>query len=126
DRFSNPFLDHSWKSISFNYTSKLQMRTVSLIEKYTNKLQTAPQHMALGFAAYLLFMKDVEGDESALSNLWKEYNPNELVDKALSDQELWNMDLGLIPGFADAVKIQLQTLLNYPTLEVVKRMNDRS
>src|SRR5690606_1666012 len=26
DRFSNPFLEHQWKSISVNYTSKMQMR----------------------------------------------------------------------------------------------------
>ena len=124
DRFSNPFLDHSWKSICFNYTSKLQMRTVALIEKYTNKHQSPPQYMALGFAAYLLFMKDSEGDESSLNSLWKEYTPSELVDKVLSNQKLWNVDLSQIPGFADAVKTKLQLLLNYPALDVIRQMND--
>jgi len=124
DRFSNPFLDHSWKSISFNYTSKLQMRTIALIEKYTLKQQIAPQCMALGFAAYLLFMKDADEDESTISYLWDEYDPSELVDKVLSNQKLWNMDLSIIPGFAVAVKTQLHLLLNYPALEVIKRMND--
>lgn len=125
DRFSNPFLDHAWKSICFNYTSKLQMRTVALIEKYTHKLQTAPQHMALGFAAYLLFMKDIEGDASSLNNLWKGYSSDELVDIVLKNQKLWNTDLSKVPGFAEAVKAQLQLLTKYPALEVVKQVNNR-
>jgi len=124
DRFSNPFLDHSWKSIGFNYTSKLQMRTVALIEKYARKKQAAPHYMALGFAAYLLFMKDVDDDESSLRDLWKAYDPDQLVDKILSEQKLWNADLSLIPGFAEAVKAQLQLLLNNPALEVIRRMSD--
>jgi len=123
DRFSNPFLDHSWKSISFNYTSKLQMRTVALIESYTRKRQAAPQYMALGFAAYLLFMKDVE-DESSLSYLWKEYDSNDLVDITLKNQKLWNKDLSKVSGFAEAVKAHLQLLLNYPALEVIKQINN--
>lgn len=125
DRFSNPFLDHSWKSICFNYTSKLQMRTVALIESYTRKRQVAPQYMALGFAAYLLFMKDVE-DESSLSSLWKEFDSNELVDKTLKNQKLWNTDLTKVPGFAEAVKTQLQLLLNYPALEVIRQNNNQN
>lgn len=124
DRFSNPFLDHSWKSICFNYTSKLQMRTVALIESYTRKRQIAPQYMALGFAAYLLFMKDVEDDESSLSSLWKKHNSSELVDIILKNQKLWNIDLSKVPGFAEAVKTQLQLLLNYPALEVIRLVND--
>ncbi|TCK85307.1 tagaturonate reductase [Albibacterium bauzanense] len=123
DRFSNPFLDHSWKSICFNYTSKLQMRTVALIENYSRKRQVAPQYMALGFAAYLLFMKDVE-DESSLNSLWKEYDLNELVDRILKNQKLWNTDLSKVSGFAEAVKTQLQLLLNYPALEVIRQMNN--
>jgi tagaturonate reductase len=125
DRFSNPFLDHEWKSISFNYTSKLQMRTVALIENYTRKQQKTPQYMALGFAAYLLYMKDIEGDESSLSSLWKENEPDELVDILLKNQKLWNIDLSKVPGFAEAVKAKLQLLLNYPALEVIKLVNDR-
>lgn len=125
DRFSNPFLDHAWKSICFNYTSKLQMRTVALIENYTRKQQVAPQYMALGFAAYLLFMKDVE-DESSLNSLWKEYDSNELVDKILKNQKLWNTDLSKVPGFTEAVKTQLQLLLNYPALEVIRQNNNQN
>src|SRR5699024_5590901 len=57
DRFSNPFLNHQWLSISLNYTSKMEMRNAALIEGFYQKHQSVPQHMALGFAAYLRFMK---------------------------------------------------------------------
>src|SRR5690606_17438943 len=30
DRFSNPFLNHQWQSISLNYTSKMELRNVPL------------------------------------------------------------------------------------------------
>src|SRR5690606_19973907 len=37
DRFSNPFLNHQWTSISLNYSDKMQMRNVALIKSYAEK-----------------------------------------------------------------------------------------
>src|SRR3546814_1681697 len=34
DRFSNPYLEHKWESISANYTSKMRMRNLATLERY--------------------------------------------------------------------------------------------
>ena len=56
-RFSNPFIRHQWLSITLQYTSKMKSRCVPLIEKYYQQNLQPQSRMALGFAAYLLFMK---------------------------------------------------------------------
>lgn len=130
ERFKNPFLDHKWLSISFAYTSKMLMRNVPLIKKYYGSGEGgASSAIALGFAAYLLFMKSEQkgtayrgsandksyiiNDDKApvLSQKWNAYaNPAAVAEAVLADTALWNEDLNLIPGFAGAVKQQLQFL----------------
>jgi len=129
ERFKNPFLDHKWLSISFAYTSKMLMRDVPLIRSFYGKEQAGPSAIALGFAAYLLFMKSrqegnqyvgtangrdyVLNDDKAgiLAQKWTAHPAvNELVDAVLADTGLWNEDLTRIPGFAGEVKKQLQFL----------------
>ena len=34
DRFSNPSIEHQWISITLNYTSKLKMRVVQVLQRY--------------------------------------------------------------------------------------------
>lgn len=130
ERFKNPFLDHKWLSISFAYTSKMLMRNVPLIKTfYGNGEGGASSAIALGFAAYILFMKSepdgnlyagtangrqytLNDDKAAiLAQKWKENTGTAaVVEGVLSDTGLWNEDLTRIPGFADAVKQQLQFL----------------
>jgi len=131
DRFRNPFLNHQWTDISFNYTSKVQMRTIALIEGYVHKQQAVPQHMALGFAAYLLFMKGETGNSnnekpSLFSELWKKNDTDELVNTVLKNQDLWKTDLSTIPGFAEAVNKYLQLLTNNDALSIVKQVNEET
>jgi len=131
DRFRNPFLNHQWTDISFNYTSKVQMRTIALIEGYTHKQQAVPQHMALGFAAYLLFMKGEIGNDnnersSLFSELWKRNDTGKFVNVVLKNQDLWKTDLNIIPGFAEAVNKYLQLLINNDALAIVKQVNEET
>ena len=60
DRFSNQSIEHLWLNISVQYTSKMQMRVVPLVEKYIRQNGRAPKLMSFGFAAYLVFMKSKE------------------------------------------------------------------
>ncbi|WP_018629882.1 tagaturonate reductase [Niabella aurantiaca] len=130
ERFKNPFLDHKWLSISFAYTSKMLMRNVPLIKTfYSSGERDVSAAIALGFAAYLLFMKsEPEGTRYVGSANGKQYTLNDdkaailaqkwaenagtaaVVESVLSDTGLWNEDLTRIPGFAEAVKQQLQFL----------------
>lgn len=60
DRFSNQSIEHLWLNISAQYTSKMQMRVVPLVEKYIKYHAAAPKLMSFGFAAFLVFMKSKE------------------------------------------------------------------
>jgi tagaturonate reductase len=86
----------------------------------------APALMALGFAAYLRFMRGVETDNGKyygrlqdqaypinddqaawFYQLWQEQAPDSLVEAVLQNQNLWGLDLTTLPGFAQAVKKNL-------------------
>ena len=141
DRFSNPFLNHQWLSISLNYTSKMQMRNAALLERYIQRRQSPPRYMALGFAAYLRFMKCEIGtdgicrgdighgpyvinDEQApyFANIWATHEPHAVVDIVLKEQDLWQADLSALVGFSEKVKHYLVQLLNDYALDVVKQL----
>ncbi|MEX6687477.1 tagaturonate reductase [Danxiaibacter flavus] len=126
DRFSNPYIEHKWLSIALQYTSKMLLRNVPVLLKYYERRHEVPYFMATGFAAYLLFMKncktsDGEGqtgeylikDDKAeiLKKYWAEAaDADDLVDRALADQTLWQTDLTKPEGFARAVKESIQNL----------------
>jgi tagaturonate reductase len=129
DRFRNPALDHKWISITMNYTSKMKLRNIPLLLRHYSKTDKVPQEMALGFAAYLLFMKCKAGadnvhygemggkqyiiqDEMApyFAGKWTNDNKNTFVDSILSDKNLWGTDISRLNGFAEAVKENLQIL----------------
>lgn len=129
DRFRNPFLEHKWLSITMNYTSKMRMRNIPLLQQYHAKTGKTPRQMALGFAAYLVFMKCSPGDDGRyygevngqsyvvedeaaayFAEKWKHDDPARLVDEVLADQTLWGADLSVLPGFAQAVKENINIL----------------
>jgi tagaturonate reductase len=144
DRFSNPFLNHQWLSISFNFTSKMEMRNAALLGAFAQKYQSVPQHMALGFAAYLRFMKceknkdgdyaGVIGNKSYILNdadaplfasLWASQEPKELVNSVLNNEVLWKRNLNEIPRLADDVLHYLQLLQSKDALDVIKQLNNQ-
>lgn len=130
DRFRNPYINHQWISITMQYTSKMKMRVVPVLLKYFADHKKAPQHIALGFAAYLLFMKAVKkegdgyrgelkgkfypiNDDKAVYffEQWKKYEADELVQQVLSDTSLWGNDLSALPLFVQTVQTNLKALL---------------
>jgi tagaturonate reductase len=129
DRFRNPFLDHKWISITMNYTSKMKLRNIPLLVKHYEKSTNVPENMALGFAAYLLFMKcrnngnsghegEADGkkytiqDEMAgyFADKWAAGNIDTFVDEVLAEKKLWDADISALKGFSQAVKENLQLL----------------
>ena len=135
-RFQNPFIQHQWLSISMQYTNKMKQRCVPLILKYQQNQTSSQSHMALGFAAYLLFMKPVvikEGlyygkqdnkeyllqDKEAqkLYVLWQNKTLEEVVTQTLADTDLWNEDLTVSARFKDEVFAYLQQLLANVSLD---------
>ncbi|WP_184543180.1 tagaturonate reductase [Mucilaginibacter sp. FT3.2] len=130
DRFRNPQIAHKWINISQQYTAKVKMRVVPLLLTYHERFQKVPDIMAIGFAAYLVFMRAVsstEGysgningttyvvaDESAerLSYIWQTANPTAVAVEALQDSTLWGTDLTKIAAFAATVQHYINIILS--------------
>ena len=139
DRFRNPFLEHKWISITLNYTYKMKTRNIPMLLKHYEQQLYVPGYMALGFAAYLLFMKcapaedgvyygESQGATYAIQDdhaqyfhqLWKNYPVAEIPKKVLSDVALWGADLSELPGFVFAVQHYMKFINDIGVLEVVK------
>lgn len=121
DRFANPYIDHFWLSISLQYTMKLRIRVVPVLLNYYKCFGKIPYAMALGFGAYLRFMRIIRkegqcyygsagGEEYLITDEqaarffeWNSLEDAEYVWTVLGDQELWGTDLTLLDGFAAAV-----------------------
>ncbi|MBV9987240.1 MAG: tagaturonate reductase [Chitinophagaceae bacterium] len=129
DRFSNPYIEHQWLSICVQYSSKMLMRAIPLIEKHYAAGNDTPELMALGFAAYLLFSKPAEqqGDHfygsykgqrypiqddkaALLYACWQNYPADTALEKIMGSRELFGLDLTAFKGFAKAVRLYLAAL----------------
>lgn len=95
DRFSNPFLDHQWTAIAMNYSSKVAMRCVPLLEKWYAKYQETPQLMAFGIAAFLKMHAQQEGVST---------------DEVIHDVKFWGADLTQYSKFVDAINSNLEKI----------------
>jgi tagaturonate reductase len=130
DRFSNPFLLHKWLSISLNYTSKMKMRNVPLLTRYFEKFNKVPACMALGFAAYIVFMNSRKAADSAyhgeingktfviedekaafFAEQWALGNTDTIAKAVLSNTGLWGTDLTQLKGLTTAVVQNINTIL---------------
>jgi tagaturonate reductase len=129
DRFRNPFLEHKWLSIAVNYTSKMRMRNIPLLEQHYAKTGRIPPLMAFGFAAYIVFMKGSEGadkryyheingqtclieDEAAawFAEKWATDDIDRLVDAVLNNKDFWGTDLGTLKGLAPVIKKNIRLI----------------
>ncbi|HWV32719.1 MAG TPA: tagaturonate reductase [Dyadobacter sp.] len=124
DRFRNPFIRHQLIDITVQYTAKMKMRNIPTLLNHYQKSDDVPVLFAKGFAAFLRFMKPVMHKDNAyfgerdgqqypircdaaayFDEKWKNAaSPVDLAQQVLSDVSLWDTDLTLLPGFADAVK----------------------
>lgn len=133
DRFRNNHIEHKWESISLNYSSKMMMRNIPTIREWYKRNHNVPKQMALGFAAYLYFLKSEKhadgtfyrncyGKQIKIEDLWSgrihQYWKQPVMERAvhdiLSDKEIWNMDLTTLNGFEQTIidnirKLQTQS-----------------
>lgn len=119
DRFRNPFLNHKLLDITVQYTTKMKMRNIPVLLQYYREFGKPPELFAMGFAAYLQFMKsekEVNGTYYGESNgsyypincnfapyfyeAWQDFD----LEKVLANRSLWGEDLTQLDGFADAVR----------------------
>jgi len=130
DRFRNPHINHLWKNITLNYTSKMKMRCIPVLINHYKENDAPPSLFSLGFAAYLYFMKAVsqqgkafygefEGEPyliedemaSKFYKLWSGKPVDVLVKEVLKDKDLWDHDLTQLNGFQEVVTSDLQSII---------------
>ncbi len=123
DRFRNPFIEHQWLAITAQYSSKMKLRVVPVLKQYYALHSTVPENMAIGFAAYIYFMKSVKEEQGKYYGIfngnyypvndakaswfykkWQTMQPAVMAASVLSDITLWDYDLTILPGFTDAVQ----------------------
>ncbi len=114
DRFRNPFIKHYLMSISLNSISKFETRVLPSILEYIKIKNELPNKLLFSFASLIYFYKgDRDGQKIELSdnpevleifkNLWGNYDGTDeylisLVEKILSIEKFWKMDLNNIEG----------------------------
>jgi len=130
DRFSNPNIRHEWISISAQYSAKIKMRVIPILLNYYKVHHSVPANMALGFAAYLRFMKVEQKEDGTYHGsindreytvtdsqsayfcmIWKSSDVNSIVEAVFKNKELWDADLTELPGFTAAVINKLSKII---------------
>jgi tagaturonate reductase len=144
ERFCNPFIDHQWQSITVQYTSKMKMRNIPLLQRHYELYDTVPVHMATGFAGFLLYMKVVKSqngkhfgertgefyeikDDSAeyFQQVWKNNNPDKVAKIVMQNEELWGTDLTKLPGLLQTVQEQLNDFGSEGVLATISRIETK-
>ena len=138
DRFRNPYLQHQWLSITMQYSSKLAMRVLPVLNKYYELFKKPPELISMGFAAYILFMRPVKKESekyygildnqyylinddraSEFFGLWDESLADVIVNRVLSNTGLWGTDLTLLEGFANSVAKKLKGFIRSGTMSEI-------
>ncbi len=141
ERFCNPFIDHQWLSITVQYTSKMKMRNTPLLLRHYEFSKKPPMCMATAFAGFLLFLKvtRTQGgkyfgerngveyeikDDSAdyFHQTWKSNPADSIASIVMSNTQLWDTDLTLLPGFLKAVEQQLQKIMSQGVLKTIEEL----
>lgn len=144
DRFRNPYIKHQWKDIAVQYTSKMAMRNIPLIQEKYKSADANGSLMALGFAAYLLFMKPSRSETGKgymnrnglslnddkielLFAYWeKQDSVKHIIRSILSDQTIWGTDLSQYPSFVTAVtEYYLQMSEGQNPLALIRSMTEQ-
>jgi tagaturonate reductase len=129
DRFRNPYIRHEWLSISVQYSAKMKMRVVPLLLNHYKLNNDVPACMAIGFAAFIRFMKVKQNEKGEyagnindheyivtdsqaawFSIVWQKEAADAVVEAVLANAGFWDADLRALPGFKDAVTLNLKKI----------------
>ena len=144
ERFCNPFIDHQWQSITVQYTSKMKMRNIPLLQRYYEITDTVPAHMAAGFAGFLLYMKAIKKDNGKyfgnrneklyeikddaaeyFFQRWENNTPDNVAEIVMQNEELWGTDLTKLPGLLPAVREYLDKFLSNGILKTISKIETK-
>lgn len=126
DRFANPSIRHALFDITLHASMKMRVRIVPTILAYSERTGGAPESLAFGFAAYLLFMRGelqrarkeagmaVPPDDGRdrITSAWHSAGGDHrmLARSVCADATLWGTDLTAVSEFADSVAEHLAAI----------------
>jgi tagaturonate reductase len=118
DRFANPYVKHALTDISLQQTMKMRVRIVPTVVRYAERTGRAPESLAFGFAAWLLFVRDGRGlaDDQGdrVRAHWTDAGANasaeSVVQRICADTALWGTELDRVPGFVAAAASALDAI----------------
>jgi len=140
ERFDNPYIKHLLLNITLHSNTKIKYRILPSLFGFYNKFNKIPKLIALGFAAFLYFMKvskvsagkyygmrgeesyEIRDDEAVLKYYTSQWgkidpkNPEELekfVTTICKNKEYWEKDLTTIGNFKNVVTQDLIDILNH-------------
>lgn len=144
DRFRNPHINHQWKNITLNYSYKIRMRCLPVLFKYYEENKEVPPLFALGFAAYLYFMKAVkkkgkdyygefDGEDYLIEDdmaakfyeLWQNGESAAIVKNVLKNISFWGKDMTLLPGFQQSVTEKLNAIIENGMRATLKAVHSK-
>jgi len=138
DRFANPYIEHLWINITFQYTMKFRIRILPVLIHYYKINNQVPENIAFGFAAFLLFMRTAEksgnqyygnymgitypinDDQSAYFSEKSKIEEDKYVNSVLSDQSLWGSDLTELTGFIERVEYNYTMIIKNGIKQALK------
>ncbi len=143
DRFANPFIAHLWTNIAFQYSMKMKIRVLPLLRTYFQRYGKVPFHMALGFAAFLKFMRIQRKEGTQFFGEWNE-TPYIVTDDhatyfyenyqqhgdnfskiVMEDEAFWGESLNAFPGFVDKVVELGKEIDTYGMVAVLKKNREK-
>lgn len=145
DRFRNPHIKHNWIGITVQFSAKSKMRVVPVLVNHYQKSDKIPYHIALGFAAYLAFMRvqkeengkyfgelncksyPINDDQAHYFYAYKNSIPADLwVSTVLNNTDLWGTDLTLFPGFLAAVEQDYNVIIAEGALKAMENLSAKN
>jgi tagaturonate reductase len=129
DRFSNPFLEHKWESISAQFSSKMRMRNLPLILKRLDQNSELSNGILIGLASFMICMRLQKEEElfyfknaetsfpftdsqaERFVRHWNNNNTKSVGSSILSDIDIWGIDLSKQGNLVDQLTGKIDQIL---------------
>lgn len=134
DRFRNPFINHLLSSIALNSISKFKVRVLPSLLAYHEEFGSLPTNLTFSLASLIRFYKgEWNGEALAVQDdgqivdffqdLWNMEDYGEIAGKALSNRDLWDMDLDRVPFLTQSVAKALELIDSLGVEKALKKFS---
>jgi tagaturonate reductase len=139
DRFRNPYIQHKWLNINFNFSAKILSRVIPTFLNYERIFARNAELMTFGLAAYIYYMKPTRkgGDNyygftsgkfyliqdaraAYFHQKWQIPSLPDMVHSIMKDSLIWGEDLSQIGATEDSVVVYLELIKEHGALEALR------